>query len=149
MSYVTKTMPLLAAFFIVVAAPSTFCPVTSPIGELVYVTDIPSTLVVGATRTQCALECQLSDAIEELRAGQTGCRCFNYNSTSANCSLFMFEPTSYGVDQQVNTIAYQVCGTIMLWTKTFNDCQVTQSCQHAILWTYFLSKLVKPTAVIY
>ena len=104
-SHVTDTFPLLAALFIVVAAPSKFCPVTSPIDELVYVTDNPSMLVVGATRTQCALECQLSDAVSELRADQTGCRCFNYNSTSANCSLFMFEPTSYGVDQQGNTIA--------------------------------------------
>jgi len=99
---------LLAFSFIVISTQSTFCPVTSPTEQLVYVTDAPSKVVIVATLPQCGLECQESDAASRRNAGQPGCRCFNYNSTSENCSLFTFEPTNFGVDRQWNTVAYQV-----------------------------------------
>jgi len=107
--FYTLLLSLLMISFIVATVPSTLCPVTSPIGEQVYVSDTPSKIVLGATRSQCTFECVLSDKISGLSEGRhPGCRCFNYNSTSANCSLFMFEPTNYGVDQQGDTVAYQV-----------------------------------------
>jgi hypothetical protein len=80
-------------------AKSRFCPVTSPNDELVYVTDTPSKLIIGLTKTGCAIECY---------AKYRDCRCFNFNVTSLNCSLFNFEPTSYGVDKSNNTRAYEV-----------------------------------------
>ena len=77
----------------------TFCPLTSPDDDMVYITDNPSKLVLGVTKTQCGLECAMIYA---------NCRCFNYNETSMNCSLFDIEPTGYSVDSFMNTIAYEV-----------------------------------------
>jgi hypothetical protein len=76
---------------------STFCPVTSPNDEVVYVTDTPTQLMIGTTKTGCAIDCLSSN-----------CRCINYNVTSLNCSVYNFEPKSYGVDKSNNTVAYQV-----------------------------------------
>ena len=78
---------------------ATFCPVTSPNDEFVYVTDTPSKLIIGLTKTGCAIECY---------AKYRDCRCFNYNVTSLNCSMFNFEPSSYGVDKSNNTRVYEV-----------------------------------------
>ena len=93
-----STSMLMPTFFLSLGE-STFCPVTSPNDEIVYVTDTPSKLSIGLTRTGCAMECH---------ANYRNCRCFNYNVTSLNCTLFNFEPTSYGVDKLNNTIAYEV-----------------------------------------
>ena len=94
---------LCVVLLLVATGWSTFCPVTSPHDEVVYVTNNPSRLVVGVTKTQCAVECSFSAALSG-----SNCRCFNYNLTSMNCSLFNVEPTSYAVDQSQNTVAYQV-----------------------------------------
>jgi len=105
--------------FIFASVSPKFCPVTSPAGEQVYVANTPSKNILGATRNQCALQCGVIDTISGLSAGrQPGCRCFNYNSTSANCSIFTLEPTSYGVDQEGSTSAYQVMNLIENYSET-------------------------------
>jgi hypothetical protein len=82
---------------------TTFCPVISPNDELIYIVDKPSKLLVPVKKADCALECAQDAAAD----GGT-CRCFNYNQTSSNCSIFNFEPITYAVDQSGNTVAFQV-----------------------------------------
>ena len=96
---VSWTILVLISTLWLSVANSTFCPVTSPNDETVYVTDTPSKLIIGLTKTGCAIECY---------AKYRNCRCFNFNVTSLNCSLFNLEPTSYGVDKSNNTKAYEV-----------------------------------------
>ena len=90
-------LSLISTYFFFELGQSTFCPVTSPNDEVVYVTDTPTKLMIGATKTGCAIDCLSSN-----------CRCINYNVTSLNCSVFNFEPKSYAVDKSNKTIAYQV-----------------------------------------
>jgi PAN domain len=85
----------------------TFCPVTSPLYDAVYITDDPSKSLVGLTKTGCATQCAFCADID-VNCGATKCSCFNYNSTSMNCSLFYFQPTTTAVDSTSTTIAYQV-----------------------------------------
>jgi hypothetical protein len=87
---------------------STFCPVISPIDELVYFTEAPSKLFYPVTKSQCALECASSAAQAPYADGGAVCRGFNYNVTSSNCSIFNYEPMEYAVDLTGFTAAYQV-----------------------------------------
>ena len=82
----------------------TFCPVISPSNELVFFTETPSKIKSDITKTQCTLECLFY--YQDASCGD--CRCFNYNSTSRNCSLFYYEPVHYDVDQTLSTTAYEV-----------------------------------------
>jgi PAN domain len=84
-------------------ARATICPVISPNDELIYIADIPSKVLAPVKKTECALECAQVTAYVG-----APCRCFNYNETSSNCSIFNFEPTTYAVDQSGNNVAYQV-----------------------------------------
>ena len=82
--------------------PRTFCLVTSPLDQLVYVTDDVSRSLIGQSKSRCAAECGFVDP------DVPGCRCFNYNSTSLNCSIYTFEPTGYSFDETGSTVVYQV-----------------------------------------
>ena len=87
------------------AAWSTFIPVRTPFDVVVYVTDQANQSVIGVTLTECAVECMFFAAIH---AANVNCRCFNYNSTSSNCSIFNYEPSAFAVSQSDDTITYQV-----------------------------------------
>ena len=77
---------------------SVYCPVTSPSGVSVYFTDQPTSVVSGGGRSQCAAQCAF------LSAGQ--CRCFTYNSSSDDCYIYNYTPTS--VANQSGLTTYQV-----------------------------------------
>lgn len=79
---------------------TTFCPVRSLSNELVFIEDRPTSSMFGLTKTECAAKCRF--------ISEDSCRCFNYNSSSMNCSLFNFEPTQYDVDPGGTTVAFQV-----------------------------------------
>jgi PAN domain len=77
---------------------------TSPTDGVVYVVDTSSKWIAKETLTQCTVQCGFSTSLNN---GGT-CRCFNYNSTSMNCSLFNYEPTETESDQTNKTGAFQV-----------------------------------------
>jgi hypothetical protein len=82
-----------------------YCPVRSPLGQLVYFADRPSTVRVGLSLTQCTMQCAYCQSFDNC---DSSCRCFNYNSVTANCSLFYFEPNITLVVDDNQTTAYQV-----------------------------------------
>lgn len=84
---------------------STFSPVSSPLGENVYITDYPTVAIFDVTLAGCASQCMF---YSNLHGGSSGCRCFNYDSHAANCSLFTFEPTRIATDSNGFVTAYQV-----------------------------------------
>jgi hypothetical protein len=82
-----------------------YCPVRSPVGQLVYFADRPSTVRVGLSLTQCTIQCAHCQSFDNC---DSSCRCFNYNSVTTNCSLFYFEPNTTRVVDDSQTAAYQV-----------------------------------------
>jgi len=84
---------------------SNFCPIRSPLNDTIYITDTTNRTVLAVTLTKCSMECMFYAA---LNAGYIKCRCFNYNTTSMNCSLFNYVPSHYGVDHSQNMVANQV-----------------------------------------
>jgi hypothetical protein len=83
-----------------------FCPVTSPLGDAIYITDRPSKVVNGATKAGCASQCAFYTAIYGVTSAT--CRCFNYDVAVAYCSLFAFEPSNFAVTGNGSVMAYQV-----------------------------------------
>jgi hypothetical protein len=91
---------------------STFTPITSPMGDSVYFIDNPTNVVFGLTLTGCASECMFYSSI---RGGSSSCRCFNYDSSTSNCSLFTSEPTKFAIDPNGHNTAYQVAIFFVLY----------------------------------
>lgn len=90
-----------------IASTTTFCPLTSPSGELIHVTDQPSQVFIPVQKTECAIRCAEASAQYGVIKDAV-CRCFGFNEASSKCSIFNFEPSNYAVNQSEGSKTYQV-----------------------------------------
>lgn len=91
-----------------------FCPIVKPTGMKIYITASPSESVTGQSLLQCALLCGCSSSV-----GGAACQFFNYNAKSMTCNLFKGTSIKIAVDNNNQTVAYQVRWKYLIESSVF------------------------------